>query len=86
MARWRSCHVTVAATWGPRWVELRRSKVVVSWLLYFHVLFRSAPKGPKVEKKRGRSDTAANANANFDAPRKFASEFLPPNLKEEAAN
>ena len=25
---------------------------------------------------RGRSDTAGNANANSDAPRKFASEFL----------
>ena len=35
---------------------------------------------------RGRIDTAANANANSDAPRKFASEFLPPNLKEKAAN
>ena len=37
---------------------------------------------------RGRSDTAANANANSDAPREFASEFWPPNLnlKEEAAN
>ena len=35
---------------------------------------------------RGRSDTAANANANSDAPRKFASEFYLPNLKEEAAN
>ena len=27
---------------------------------------------------RGRSDTAANANANSDAPRKFAGEFLAP--------
>ena len=27
---------------------------------------------------RGRSDTAANANANSDAPREFASEFWPP--------
>ena len=35
---------------------------------------------------RGRSDTAANANANSDAPREFASEFWPPNLKEKAAN
>ena len=35
---------------------------------------------------RGRGDTAANANANSDAPRKFASEFQPPNLKEKAAN
>ena len=35
---------------------------------------------------RGRSDTVANANANSDAPRKFASEFSPPNRKEKAAN
>ena len=35
---------------------------------------------------RGRSDTAANANANSDAPRKFASEFWLPNLKAKAAN
>ena len=35
---------------------------------------------------RGRSDTAANANANSDAPQKFASEFLAPNLKQKAAN
>ena len=35
---------------------------------------------------RGRSDTAANANANSDAPRKFASEFSAPNLKQKAAN
>ena len=35
---------------------------------------------------RGRSDTVANANANADAPRKLASEFSPPNLKEKAAN
>ena len=35
---------------------------------------------------RGRSDTAVNANANSDAPRKFASEFSAPNLKQEAAN
>ena len=35
---------------------------------------------------RGRSDTAANANANSDAPRKFASEILPPNLKQRAVN
>ena len=35
---------------------------------------------------RGRSDTAANANANSDAPRQFASEFWPPNLKQKAAN
>ena len=33
-----------------------------------------------------KSDTAANANANSDAPRKVTGEFLPPNLKEEAAN
>ena len=32
------------------------------------------------------SDTIANANANSDVPRKFASEFLPPNLKQKAAN
>ena len=35
---------------------------------------------------RGRSDTAANANANSDAPQKFASEFLAPNLKQKAVN
>ena len=35
---------------------------------------------------RGRSDTAANANANSDAPRESASELKPPNLKEKAAN
>ena len=29
--------------WGPRWVELGHSKVVVSWLLQFHVLFTGAP-------------------------------------------
>ena len=34
----------------------------------------------------GRSDTAANTNANSDVLRKFASELLPPNLKEKAAN
>ena len=35
---------------------------------------------------RGRSDTAANANANSDSPQKFASDFWPPNLKQEVAN
>ena len=35
---------------------------------------------------RGRSDTAANANANSDAPREVASEFWPPNLKPKTAN
>ena len=35
---------------------------------------------------RGRSDTAANANANSDASQEFASEFCPPNLKQKAAN
>ena len=35
---------------------------------------------------RGRSDRAANANANSDAPQKFASEFSPSNLKQKAAN
>ena len=35
---------------------------------------------------RGHSGTVANANANSDAPRRFASEFRPPNLKEKAAN
>ena len=35
---------------------------------------------------RGRSDMAANANANSDAPREFASEFSAPNLKQETAN
>ena len=37
-------------------------------------------------RRDGRSDTAANMNANSDAPRKFTSEFLPPNLKEKTAN
>ena len=35
---------------------------------------------------RGRSDTAANANANSDAPRKFASKFSGPISNREAAN
>ena len=35
---------------------------------------------------RCRCDTAANANVNSDATRKFASEFLPPNLKPKVAN
>ena len=35
---------------------------------------------------RGRSDTAANANANSDAPREFASELLPPKRRNHAAN
>ena len=35
---------------------------------------------------RGRSATAANANANSDAPRKFASEFQAPSPQQEAAN
>ena len=35
---------------------------------------------------RGRTEAAANANADSDAPRKVASEFQPPNLKEKAAN
>ena len=43
MAWWRSRHFTVVATLGPRWVELGHSEVVVSWLLYFHVLVKSAP-------------------------------------------
>ena len=34
---------------------------------------------------RSRSDTAANTNTNSDAPRKFASECLPPSLKEKVA-
>ena len=34
----------------------------------------------------GRSDMAANANANSDAPREFASELWPSNLKQKAAN
>ena len=32
---------------------------------------------------RGRSDTVAKANPNSDAPRRFASEFIPENLKEK---
>ena len=35
---------------------------------------------------QGRSDTVANANVNSGSPRKFASEFRPPNLKQKAAN
>ena len=50
MARLRSRHFTVVATFGPRWVELGHSKVVVSWLLQFHALFRSAP--PQRDRER----------------------------------
>ena len=37
---------------------------------------------------RSQRGTAANANANSnsDVPRKFASEFKPPNLKQKVAN
>ena len=35
---------------------------------------------------RGRSDAVANANANSDAPRKFASEFSHQTPKEKVAN
>ena len=34
----------------------------------------------------GRSATDANANANSDAPREFASSFWTPNLKQKVAN
>ena len=35
---------------------------------------------------RGRSDTAANANANSDAPRELASKLFPPKRRNHAAN
>ena len=40
MARWRSRHVMVFAALGPQEVGMGLSKVVGSWLLQFHVLFR----------------------------------------------
>ena len=43
MARRRSRHFTAVAALGPQEVELEHPKVVVSWLLYFHVLFRIPP-------------------------------------------
>ena len=43
MARWRSRHFTAVTTLGPQEVELEHSKVVVSWLLLFHVLFGIRP-------------------------------------------
>ena len=43
MARWGSRPFTVVASLGPLWVEWGHSKVVVSWLLWFHVWVRSAP-------------------------------------------
>ena len=36
--RWRSRHFTAVTALGPQEVELEYSKVVVSWLLSFHVL------------------------------------------------
>ena len=42
MARWSRRHFTAATALGPQEVELEHSKVVVSWLLQFHV-FRNAP-------------------------------------------
>ena len=39
MARWRSRHFTAVTTLGFQEVELEHSKVVVSWLLLFHMLF-----------------------------------------------
>ena len=43
MARWRSRHFTAVTALGPQEVELEHSKVVVSWLLSFHGLFRLPP-------------------------------------------
>ena len=40
MARWRSRHFTAVTSLGPQEVELEHPKVVVSWLLLFHGLFR----------------------------------------------
>ena len=42
-ARWRSRHFTAVTALGPQEVELEHSKVVVSWLLSFHGLFRLPP-------------------------------------------
>ena len=43
MAGWRSRHFTAVTALGPQEVELEHSKVVVSWLLWFHVLFKIPP-------------------------------------------
>ena len=43
MAGWRSRHFTAVAALGPQEAELEHSKVVVSWLLSFHVLFMIPP-------------------------------------------
>ena len=40
VARWRSRHFTAVTALAPQEVELEHPKVVVSWLLQFHVLFR----------------------------------------------
>ena len=39
----QSSSPTAVTALRPQEVELQHSKVVVSWLLYFHVLFRNAP-------------------------------------------
>ena len=43
MAGWRSRHFTAVTALGPQEVELEHSKVVVTWLLQLHVLFRIPP-------------------------------------------
>ena len=43
MARWSKHHFMIVTALGPQEVELEHSKVVVSRLLSFHVLFRNAP-------------------------------------------
>ena len=50
MARWRSRHFMAVKALGPQEVELEHSKVVVSWLLQFHVLFIGGPKGLSISK------------------------------------
>ena len=53
MAQWRSRHFTAVTALGPQEVELEHPKVVVSWLLSFHVLFRIPPEGADVHNPRG---------------------------------
>ena len=55
--------------------EKRAATVEVDSLISPVLGFRKVPAVLGVGVHRGRSDTAANANANSDAPRKFASEF-----------
>ena len=52
------------------------------WKLFIQLFWHGVP----FWVHSGHSETGANANANSDAPRHFASECLPPNLKQKAAN